>query len=219
MCQYDQRYVIVTPAAARSSQSFVTASHHRLWWSGIFLRPHSRVAFIFMNIRRIGLPWAQISVMANIFLKMGHTWPLFRIFSVFSKKLHYNFYKKSMWKISWPTSIWRQDSNSRPLKHESSPITTIPGSRPLMAIIYSVTMRGQSTPSKCFLMIHFLFWSKLLWLAFWIRRQIVKMNRKIENKFNLATELGRGPGLVVIEETYFLKVVGSNPSTIYWMEI
>ena len=29
-----------------------------------------------------------------------------------------------------PTSIWRQDSNPRPLEHESSPITTRPGLLP-----------------------------------------------------------------------------------------
>ena len=50
----------------------------------------------------------------------------FNLFLVFSNK-QYNFYNKSM---SCPSSIRRQDLNPRPLKHESSPITTIPGLPP-----------------------------------------------------------------------------------------
>ena len=54
---------------------------------------------------------------------MDNPWPLFHLFLVFSNK-RYNFYYKSMWKNV--TSI--QYSNSRPLEHESSSITTRPGS-------------------------------------------------------------------------------------------
>ena len=57
---------------------------------------------------------------------MSHPRPLFRLFLVFSNK-EYNFYKKSMWKKSCPSSIWRLDLNPRPLEHELSPITTRPG--------------------------------------------------------------------------------------------
>ena len=32
--------------------------------------------------------------------------------------------------MSCPSSIWRQDSNSQPLEHESPPITTRPGLPP-----------------------------------------------------------------------------------------
>ena len=33
--------------------------------------------------------------------------------------------------MSWPSCIWRQDSNPRPSEHESPPITTRPGLPPL----------------------------------------------------------------------------------------
>ena len=57
---------------------------------------------------------------------MGQPRPLFRLFSVFSNKHHYNFYNKYMWK-KCPSSIWCRDSNPRPSKCESLPITTRPG--------------------------------------------------------------------------------------------
>ena len=60
------------------------------------------------------------------FFKNGQPRPLFRLFMVFSNK-QYKFYNKSMWKMSCPSSTWCRDSNSRPLEHESPPITTGPG--------------------------------------------------------------------------------------------
>ena len=54
---------------------------------------------------------------------------LFSIIFVFSNK-HYNSYNKYMWKMLWPSSILRQDSNTRPSEHESPPITTRPGLLP-----------------------------------------------------------------------------------------
>ena len=52
---------------------------------------------------------------------MDHPWPLFCLLSVFPNKQ----FKKLMWKC--PSSIWCKDSNSQPLKPESSPITRRPG--------------------------------------------------------------------------------------------
>ena len=57
---------------------------------------------------------------------MGQPWPLFHLFSVFSNKQN-NFYNKSMYKMSCPSSIWHRDSSPQPLENESSPITTRPG--------------------------------------------------------------------------------------------
>ena len=54
---------------------------------------------------------------------MGQPRPLFSLFLAFSNKL-YNFYNKSMWKMSCPSSIQHRDWNPRPLEHESSPLTT-----------------------------------------------------------------------------------------------
>ena len=59
------------------------------------------------------------------FYKLGQSRPLFCLFSVFSDK-PYHLNNKSIWKMSCPSSIWCWDSNSRPLKHELSPITTRP---------------------------------------------------------------------------------------------
>ena len=65
---------------------------------------------------------------------MGQPRPLFRLFSVFSNK-QYNFYNKSMWKMSkFPSSIWATDSNPQPFVNESSPITTRPGLPPLQLL-------------------------------------------------------------------------------------
>ena len=49
-------------------------------------------------------------------------------FSAFSNK-QFNFCSISMWKNVQMSisSIWHRDSNPRPFKHESSPITTLPG--------------------------------------------------------------------------------------------
>ena len=63
---------------------------------------------------------------SSFFQKMGLLRPLFHLFSVFSNT-QYIFYNKSMWKMSCPFSIWCWDSNPQPLEHESSPITTVPG--------------------------------------------------------------------------------------------
>ena len=58
---------------------------------------------------------------------MDHPWPLFRLFSVFPNK-QYNVYNKSMWKIS--IKYMTLGFDPRPLKLESSPITTWPGLQP-----------------------------------------------------------------------------------------
>ena len=54
---------------------------------------------------------------------MGQTRPLFRLFLVFSNK-QYNFYNKSMLKMSCPSSIRCRDLNPRPLERESPRIAT-----------------------------------------------------------------------------------------------
>ena len=64
-------------------------------------------------------------------LKMAQQRPLFCFFSVFSNKHRYNFYNKSMWKTSCPSSILSRDSNPWPLEHDPPPITTRPGLPPL----------------------------------------------------------------------------------------
>ena len=61
--------------------------------------------------------------------------PLFHLFSVYSS-IQYNFYNKSMWKMSMcPSSIRRRDSNPRPSEHELSPITTRKGLPPFAYIM------------------------------------------------------------------------------------
>ena len=51
------------------------------------------------------------------------------IFGLFKQTLK-QFYNKSIWKMSIPSSIWCRDSNPRALDHESPPITTRPGLPP-----------------------------------------------------------------------------------------
>ena len=52
--------------------------------------------------------------------------PLSCLFLAFSNK-QYNFYNKSMRKMSFPFNIWHRNSNPQPLEHESTHITTRPG--------------------------------------------------------------------------------------------
>ena len=76
------------------------------------------------------LTWAIYKAGCNFFLKkIGQPRPLFRLFSVFSNK-QYNSYNKSMWKMSCPSSIRRQDLNPQPSERESPPIITRPGLPP-----------------------------------------------------------------------------------------
>ena len=65
--------------------------------------------------------------------------PLFRLLSVFSNKEN-NFYNKSMWKRSCPSSIRRRDSNPQPFKHELSPITTKPWLPPKSGSCYKALL-------------------------------------------------------------------------------
>ena len=65
------------------------------------------------------------SSLISLFSKWANP-SLFCLFLVFSYK-HYNFPTNQCNKMSCPSSKWHKDSNPRPLKHESSPITTIPG--------------------------------------------------------------------------------------------
>ena len=57
---------------------------------------------------------------------MGQPRPIFRLFSVFSNKHHYNSYNKYMWK-KCPYSIQCRDSNPQPSERVSLPFTTRPG--------------------------------------------------------------------------------------------
>ena len=59
------------------------------------------------------------------FKKMGHPWPLIRLFSVFFKQTSIQFYYKLMWKMSIQyTALGFKPTT---LKRESPPITTRPG--------------------------------------------------------------------------------------------
>ena len=80
------------------------------------------------------------------FKKMGQPRPLFRSFSVFSNKHHYNFYNKYIWK-KCPSSIRCWDSNPRPSERESLPFTTRPGLLPL-AYLLSQSFRPPATPRR-----------------------------------------------------------------------
>ena len=69
------------------------------------------------------------------FKKIGHTRPLFRLFSSFQTNitiLTTNICEK----MSCPSSIRRWDSNPWPSEHESPPITTRPGLPPLYPPTY-----------------------------------------------------------------------------------
>ena len=67
---------------------------------------------------------------------------LFHLFPVFSNK-QYNFYNKSMWKMSCPSGLWCWDSNPRPLEHDSSPIITRPVLPPVQNVIPTVSSTQQ----------------------------------------------------------------------------
>ena len=58
---------------------------------------------------------------------MGQLRPLFQLFLSF--QTHITIFTTSKCE-KYPSIIWCQDSNSRPLKHESPPITTSPGLPP-----------------------------------------------------------------------------------------
>ena len=58
-----------------------------------------------------------------------------------------NTFFSTMWKMSCPSSIQRQDSNSKPLKHESSPITTRSGLLPTAS--FWLMWFFSSTKKKC----------------------------------------------------------------------
>ena len=84
------------------------------------------------------------------FKKIGQPWASFRLFLVFSNN-QYNFYNKSMWKMSSPSSIWCRDSNPRLLEHESSPITTRPGLPPYCWLMLFRTFLWSIWASVCYL--------------------------------------------------------------------
>ena len=52
-----------------------------------------------------------------------------------------------------------------------------------------------------------------------IRHRLGHLNNKKIQKTNNNFILGESPGLLVMGGDSFFKVVGSNPSTIYWMDI
>ena len=62
----------------------------------------------------------------EFFLKKGQPRPLFVYFWSFQTNIITIFTTNQCEKMSCPSSIWRQDSNSQPLDHESSPMTTRP---------------------------------------------------------------------------------------------
>ena len=56
-----------------------------------------------------------------LFLKMGHPWPLFRLFSSFQANITII---TTINVKKCPSSIWYRGSSSQPLEHESPPLTT-----------------------------------------------------------------------------------------------
>ena len=66
-----------------------------------------------------------------------------------------------MWKMSSPSSIRHSDSNSRPLNHESSPITTWPGLPVKMFYFKFIMLVLSMGQSRAFLIIFVLFTSEL----------------------------------------------------------
>ena len=77
----------------------------------------------------------------SFFKKIGPTPAFFRLFSVFSNKLHYNFYNRSMWKMSCPSWIQRWDSNPQPSEREPPPISTRPVWLELRGYDFSLFLR------------------------------------------------------------------------------
>ena len=67
---------------------------------------------------------------------MGQPRPIFNLF--WSFQTHINFFTTNRYVKKCPSSTWCQDSNSRPLKLESPPITARPGLPPnvLFALLY-----------------------------------------------------------------------------------
>ena len=61
-----------------------------------------------------------------VFQKWANLGLFFVLFSVFSNKHNYIFTTDQREKMSCPSSIWRRDSNPRPLEREPPPITTRP---------------------------------------------------------------------------------------------
>ena len=85
----------------------------------------------------------------SIFFKMGQPRPVFHFIFVLSIT---KFCKKYVCE-KCPYSIWCRDSNSRPLEHESPPITTRPGLPPylpslLNGFVVQSTYVGGSIPSS-----------------------------------------------------------------------
>ena len=76
------------------------------------------------------------SVPTLLFLKMGQPRPLFHLFRLFKNTL--KFLQLIIVK-KCPTNIRCQDSNSRPLEHESPPITTRPGLPPFVSTLLAFT--------------------------------------------------------------------------------
>ena len=75
---------------------------------------------------RVTTHWRYRKRLIISFLKNGPTLaPFLFILGLFQTNST-SFYNKSMWKISWPSSIWRWDLNPQPLELESSPITNTP---------------------------------------------------------------------------------------------
>ena len=66
--------------------------------------------------------------------------------SVFSNTHYYNFYNKKLWNMSWSSSIRSLDSNSRPLVHESPPITNRPGLPPLIVQFFNRPISSSYSP-------------------------------------------------------------------------
>ena len=71
-----------------------------------------------------------------LFFKMGQPGLFFVYFRSFQANITIFTTNKCEKMAKWPSSIRRRDSNPRPFKHESSPITTRPGLPPMVPIFY-----------------------------------------------------------------------------------
>ena len=78
---------------------------------------------------------AKVERLINFF-KLNQPRPLFHLFSCFQSIFTTNIYEKC------PSSIQCRDSNSRPLEHESPPVTTRPELLPSFNYLYHHIFRG-----------------------------------------------------------------------------
>ena len=108
-------------------------------------------------------------------LKKGHPRPLFRLFLGFFKQT--TIITNNQW-YRYPSSIRRRDSNPRPLEHESSSITTIPGLPP--------SIRFFILPKSARLTFKFLF-TYCIQPSFLLKRNVFYLRNPFTTEFHAKT--------------------------------